>query len=173
MTDSTPAPVDPWALLHATAREDGARAAELADALGVGTLAERTGTAFTLVTPQEVRATMAVAGNTQPAGLLHGGATAALAETVGSVGAVVAAEPGRLAVGVDLNATHHRAVRPEECATVSATGRPLHVGRRVVSYEVVVTDDRGRRVCTARLTCQLLAVPSVPSVPPEGPLRRR
>ncbi|WP_422631840.1 hotdog fold thioesterase [Pseudokineococcus basanitobsidens] len=143
--------------MRALAAEDPAAAARAATAVCAGTLAERTGTEFVSVAPDQVVARMPVAGNTQPAGLLHGGASAALAETVGSVGATLAAGPGVVAVGVDLNATHHRALTPARSAWVVATGRPLHVGRRVVSYEVVVTDDQGRRVCTARLTCQLLA----------------
>lgn len=156
---SAPAgPVD-WDGLHALAARDPAAAARAATALCRGTLAERTGTEFVAVTPEQVVARMPVAGNTQPAGLLHGGASAALAETVGSVGAVLAAGPGTAAVGVDLNATHHRAVVPGRTTWVTATGRPLHVGRRVISYEVVVTDEDGRRVCTARLTCQVLPVP--------------
>ena len=97
-------------------------------------------------------ATMPVAGNTQPYGLLHGGASAALAETVGSVAAAMHAGEGRIAVGVDLNATHHRAVRE---GVVTAVATPLSLGRSVASYEVVVTDEQDRRVCTARLTCAL------------------
>nr|WP_240930720.1 hotdog fold thioesterase [Isoptericola sp. BMS4] len=97
---------------------------------------------------------MPVAGNTQPAGLLHGGATAALAETLASVAAQQHAGPHRAAVGLELNATHHRGVR---AGTVHGEARAIHLGRSTAAYEVVVTDDEGRRVCTARLTCMILA----------------
>lgn len=117
-----------------------------------GTLVERMGMQLLEVGAQRTVARMPVEGNTQPYGLLHGGASAALAETVGSVAAAAHAGAGRLAVGVDLNATHHRAVR-EGWVTAEAT--PLSLGRSVASYEILVRDDAGRRVCTARLTCML------------------
>lgn len=169
MTDDAPAPHDAGtgggaavgnasALLD-LARSDPAAAARAATAWCAGTLAERTGTEFVSVAPDVLVARMPVAGNTQPMGLLHGGASAALAETVGSVLASLAAGPGLGAVGVDLSATHHRAVSPARSTWVTATARPLHVGRRVASVEVVVADDDGRRVCTARLTCQLVPLP--------------
>lgn len=115
-----------------------------------GDLAERMGMQLVEVSAQRTVATMPVRGNTQPYGLLHGGASAALAETVASVAAATHAGPGRIAVGIDLNATHHRAVRT---GSVTAVATPLSLGRSVASYEVVVTDDDGERVCTARLTC--------------------
>ncbi len=118
-----------------------------------GALAERMGIALLEAGPRRVVATMPVAGNTQPQGLLHGGASVVLAETVGSVAAALHAGPGRVAVGVDVNATHHRAVR---AGVVTGTASALHLGRSTAAYEVAVTDEQGRRVCTARLTCQLL-----------------
>lgn len=99
---------------------------------------------------QRLVATMPVDGNRQPAGLLHGGASVALAETLGSVGAALHAGPRRVVVGVDINATHHRAAVD---GFVTGTATPLHLGRGTASYEVVVTDEQGRRVCTARITC--------------------
>ncbi len=105
-----------------------------------------------------VVATMPVAGNTQPYGLLHGGATCVLAETAGSIAATLHAGDGRMAVGVDLNATHHRAVRD---GVVTGVSTPVHRGRSVACYEVVVSDAAGRRVATARLTCQLIDAPDV------------
>ena len=117
-----------------------------------GTLGERMGMEVLEVGAQRTVARMPVAGNTQPYGLLHGGASAALAETVASVAAATHAGPDRIAVGLDLNATHHRAVRS---GWVTAVATPLSLGRSVASYEVVVEDDEGRRVCTARLTCAL------------------
>lgn len=117
-----------------------------------GTLSERMGMEFLELGAQRTVARMPVAGNTQPYGLLHGGASAALAETVASVAAALHAGAERIAVGVDLNATHHRGVREGH---VTAVATPLSLGRSVAAYEIVVTDDDGARVCTARLTCAL------------------
>jgi 1,4-dihydroxy-2-naphthoyl-CoA hydrolase len=97
-------------------------------------------------------ATMPVDGNTQPYGLLHGGASVVLAETLGSIGAQIHAGPGRVAVGLDINATHHRAARS---GVVTGTATLLSAGRTLVSYDVVVTDEEGKRVCTSRITCLL------------------
>ena len=96
---------------------------------------------------------MPVDGNTQPTGLWHGGASCVLVETLGSIGAAAHAQPERVAVGVDINATHHRSVRT---GWVTGTATALRLGRSVVSYEVVLVDDAGERVCTGRLTCQLI-----------------
>jgi uncharacterized protein (TIGR00369 family) len=93
---------------------------------------------------------MPVDGNRQPAGLLHGGASVALAETLGSIGAALHAGPGRLVVGVDINATHHRAALD---GVVTGTATPLHLGRGTATYEIVITDEQNRRVCTSRITC--------------------
>nr|WP_238329755.1 hotdog fold thioesterase [Ornithinimicrobium humiphilum] len=117
-----------------------------------GTLTERMGMELLEVGAERTVARMPVAGNTQPYGLLHGGASAALAETVGSIAAAVHAGADRIAVGVDLSCTHHRAVREGH---VTGTATPLSLGRSVASYEIVVRDDAGERVCTARLTCML------------------
>ncbi len=118
-----------------------------------GTLLERMGIVLEHVGADLTTGTMPVEGNTQPAGLLHGGASVVLAETLGSVAAQQHAGPDRAAVGIDVNATHHRAVRS---GTVRGEARALHLGRTTAAYEVVVTDERGRRVCTARLTCMIL-----------------
>lgn len=109
--------------------------------------------------PARLVATMPVEGNRQPYGLLHGGATAALAETLGSVAAILNAPDGSGAVGVDLSITHHRSARG---ATVTGVCVPLHTGRTVSAFEIVVTDDPdgvgdGPRLSTARLTCSVLA----------------
>ena len=108
--------------------------------------------------PDRVVATMPVAGNTQPFGLLHGGATCVLAETVGSIAATLHAGEGKVAVGVDLNATHHRAMRQ---GLVTGVATPLHRGRTVACYEIAVSDEAGRRIATARLTCQIINAPGV------------
>jgi uncharacterized protein (TIGR00369 family) len=117
-----------------------------------GTLIELLGIEIISVTADTVIATMPVAGNTQPYGLLHGGASAALAETVGSLGAMAHASPDAIAVGVDLNITHHRGVTE---GMVTATASALHKGRTVANYAISITDDEGRLVATARLTCAL------------------
>lgn len=118
-----------------------------------GTLIERLGIELEEMSPERTSGRMPVAGNTQPAGLLHGGASAALAETLASVAAQLHAGPGRAATGVDLNATHHRAVTS---GWVQGVATAVHLGRSTAAYEIVLTDDRGRRVCSARLTCMLL-----------------
>lgn len=115
-----------------------------------GPLAEKMGVRIVEARPGHVVATMPVEGNTQPFGLLHGGASAVLAETVGSIAGWLHAGPGNAVVGVDLSCTHHRAARE---GTVTATATPLSEGRTVCSYDIRITDDDGRAVCTARLTC--------------------
>jgi uncharacterized protein (TIGR00369 family) len=97
--------------------------------------------------------TMPVAGNRQPLGLLHGGASAVLAETLGSIAAsMFAAEHRRVALGVELSCSHHRAATD---GVVTGVATPLHVGRTMATFEIVISDDQGRRVCTARLSCVL------------------
>ncbi len=120
----------------------------------VGTLIERMGIEIVEAAPGRVVGTMPVAGNTQPYGLLHGGASVVLAETLGSYGAMLHAGAGRQAVGIEVNATHHRAARD---GIVTGTATALHLGSTTASYEVVVEDSTSRRVCTARLTCLLIA----------------
>ncbi|MGM1057769.1 hotdog fold thioesterase [Saccharothrix sp. Mg75] len=100
--------------------------------------------------------TMPVKGNRQPYGLLHGGASAALAETLGSIAAAMHAAPERLAVGLELSCTHHRGATE---GLVTGVCTPIHRGRSTASYEIVITDERERRVCTARLTCFLKDAP--------------
>jgi 1,4-dihydroxy-2-naphthoyl-CoA hydrolase len=119
-----------------------------------GALNERLGITVLEATAERVVGTMPVEGNTQPFGLLHGGASCALAETLGSVGAALhaAGTHGGIAVGVDINATHHRAARE---GTVTGVATALNLGGSVASYEVVITDEAGARICTARLTCFL------------------
>ena len=130
---------------------------ELFNAMNAGTLVERMNIEFLEASSQRVVARMPVEGNTQPYGLLHGGASVVLAETVGSVGSALHAGEGRAAVGLDINATHHRAVRS---GFVTATATPISLGRTVASYDVAITDDEGRRVCTSRITCMLRDAPT-------------
>lgn len=117
-----------------------------------GTLAERMGIEIVEASPQRLIATMPVEGNTQPYGLLHGGASVVLAETLGSIGATLYAGPDRVAVGLDINATHHRAAR---AGRVTGVATPVHAGSTVVCYQVEVSDEEGRRICTSRITCLL------------------
>lgn len=121
--------------------------------MSVGTLSERLGIELVEASAERVVATMPVPGNTQPYGLLHGGASVALAETLGSYGAALHAGPGRQAVGVEISASHHRGVRD---GVVTGRATAVHLGSTTATYEIVVEDSRSRRVCTARLTCLLL-----------------
>jgi uncharacterized protein (TIGR00369 family) len=106
------------------------------------------------LTPEEVIGRMPVTGNTQPYGLWHGGASCVLAETLASVASRVYAQPDKIAVGVDINATHHRSVT---AGWVTGTATALRLGRSIASYEIVLSNDAGERVCTARVTCQLIS----------------
>ncbi|MFI0709232.1 PaaI family thioesterase [Streptomyces inhibens] len=117
-----------------------------------GHLGERMSVQVTEAAPDRVVGTMPVEGNTQPYGLLHGGASAVLAETLGSVGSMLHGGPTKLAVGVDLNCTHHRSTRS---GLVTGVATPVHRGRSTATYEIVITDEHDKRVCTARLTCML------------------
>jgi uncharacterized protein (TIGR00369 family) len=122
--------------------------------MGAGTLMERMQIELVEATPTRLVGRMPVEGNTQPYGLLHGGASAVLAETLGSIGAALHAGEGRIAVGVDLNVTHHRAVTK---GFVTGVATPIHLGSSVATYDVVISDDSDRRVASARLTCLLRA----------------
>jgi 1,4-dihydroxy-2-naphthoyl-CoA hydrolase len=133
-------------------------AASLPDwwAVTVSALDTKMGLEVTELTPGRVVGSMPVEGNTQPYGLWHGGASCVLAETLASIGSFAHAHalaPGSGAVGVDLNATHHRPVRD---GRVTGVATAIRLGRRVTSYEVVLSDDAGERVCTARVTCQVV-----------------
>ncbi|GAA1665697.1 hotdog fold thioesterase [Glycomyces endophyticus] len=129
---------------------------DLQTLFSAGELGTRMGIEVLEAAPERVVARMAVEGNRQPYGLLHGGASAVVAETLGSIGSMLHAGPGRIAVGVDLNVTHHRAVRS---GTVTGVATPIHRGRSTATYEIIVSDDDGRRVCTGRLTCMIRDAP--------------
>ena len=113
-------------------------------------LQDRMGIEFVTWTRDEVVGRMPVAGNRQPYGLLHGGASAVLAETLGSVLAALNVMPDLSPVGLELSCTHHRAA---VAGWVTGTARLVHLGRSTSTSEIVLVDDRGRRTCTARLTC--------------------
>ena len=125
---------------------------------GMGALNERMGIELVEVSPDRVVGTMPVEGNTQPYGLLHGGASVVLAETLGSVGSGLhALSLGKVPVGVDINATHHRSATT---GIVTGVATAIHRGRTSAAYEIVITDERGKRICTSRITCALIAPPN-------------
>src|SRR5213595_588790 len=126
-----------------------AEAARLANEHMRAGLAERLGIEWIEISDERVVATMPVEGNVQPYGILHGGATAALCETVASVGTAVQVGADKRVTGVELNINHLRAVMSGK---VTATGMPLHVGRTSAVWDMRVHDDRGRLVAVSRLT---------------------
>lgn len=121
-----------------------------------GELPERMDITFIEASAARVVATMPVEGNRQPYGLLHGGASVVLAETVGSVGAMLGAAPDGIAVGLEISASHHRAVTD---GTITAVATRIHGGRTIATYDIRIVDEDGRPVCTCRLTCMLRAKP--------------
>ena len=127
-----------------------------ASGIAIGAMAERMGITVSFATANKVVGHMPVEGNTQPFGLLNGGASMALAETLGSVGAHLHAGPTRSVVGIDINGTHHRSATS---GLVTGTATPLSLGRTIAVYEIVITDERDKRICTARLTCLLRDLP--------------
>ncbi|MGF2948058.1 hotdog fold thioesterase [Microbacterium alcoholitolerans] len=122
---------------------------EWATQRGMGALAEKMGIEFTEFSIDRSVATMPVEGNTQPVGLLHGGAYVVLGESLGSMAANLAAGPGKLAVGIDINATHTRSATS---GVVTGVCTPIHLGRSLSVHEIVVSDDQGRRCSTIRIT---------------------
>lgn len=122
------------------------------DQIPLGELATTMGIVLIEATADRFVATMPVEGNRQPFGLLHGGASAALAETVGSVHAALLAPEHRMPVGVELSCSHHRSATD---GTVTAVSVPVHAGRQMSTFDITISDPAGRRICTARLTCFL------------------
>jgi 1,4-dihydroxy-2-naphthoyl-CoA hydrolase len=119
----------------------------------MGALNEKMGVEIVEASTERLVATMPVEGNTQPYGLLHGGASVVLAETLGSMGSAIHAHPDRYPVGVDINATHHRSATS---GVVTGVATPVHLGRTTACWEIVITNEAGKRVCTSRITCALL-----------------
>ena len=120
-----------------------------------GALELSMGIEYLEATPGRSVARMPVEGNTQPIGLLHGGASVVLAESLGSMMASVNARP-LVAFGTEVSATHHR---PATSGWVTAVCTPLYEGRSTATYEIVISGDDGRRLATARLTCALRPAP--------------
>jgi 1,4-dihydroxy-2-naphthoyl-CoA hydrolase len=145
MTDTTDAP-DPTP----SDRPDLAAGVAALQAMNPNSLMHRMGIEVLEASAQRLVATMPVEGNTQPYGLLHGGASVVLAETLGSIGAALHAGLGKAVVGLDINATHHRAARS---GLVTGVATPVSLGRTLACYEVVVSDEDGKRICTSRITC--------------------
>ena len=135
---------------EASEASEAEQIAAMFNEIGAGHLTERMGIVITSATKEEIVGTMPVAGNTQPYGLLHGGASVVLAETLGSLMGALYAGADKQVVGVDINATHHRSAKE---GLVTGTCRVLHAGRTLVVSEIVITDEAGRRVCTSRITC--------------------
>jgi 1,4-dihydroxy-2-naphthoyl-CoA hydrolase len=124
-------------------------ALEMARQAMAGTLMERLGIEWLEIGTARVVARMPVEGNTQVYGHLHGGATAALCESVGSFGTAVVAGLEKRVVGIDISVHHLQAVRH---GGITATGIPLRVGRSVAVWDMRVEDDRGRLVAVGRLS---------------------
>jgi 1,4-dihydroxy-2-naphthoyl-CoA hydrolase len=123
---------------------------------GMGALAQKMGIEWVEFSVERAVATMPVEGNTQPVGLLHGGAYVVLGESLGSMAANLYAGPGRLAVGVDINATHTRSATS---GVVTGVCTPVHLGRSLTVHEIVVTDEAGRRCSTVRITNHIKDAP--------------
>jgi 1,4-dihydroxy-2-naphthoyl-CoA hydrolase len=119
------------------------------------TLAEQIGLEFTEVGPDYLRGTMPVDHRThQPYGLLHGGASCVLAETIGSVASAYVVDHSKFyCVGLEINANHVRGVRS---GIVTGTARPLHLGANTHVWDIKIEDDRGKLVCVSRLTVMII-----------------
>jgi 1,4-dihydroxy-2-naphthoyl-CoA hydrolase len=130
---------------------------ESLNALGSGTMARPLGIVFTEIGEDFIRGTMPVDDRTrQPLGLLHGGASVALAETLGSTGANLCVDDSHLCLGQEINANHVRSART---GTVTGTARPLHIGGRSHVWGIDIVDEAGALVCISRLTMAVIPKP--------------
>ncbi len=127
---------------------------EVIKARGSGALDKKMGIEIIEASPNRLVGKMPVQGNTQPIGLLHGGANVVLAESLGSIGTQLHAGPNRKIVGVDINATHHKSAI---AGFVTGVATAISLGKTLCSYEIVISNDAGERTCTARITCLILA----------------
>ena len=121
---------------------------------GSGALDQKMGIKILEAEPGRLVGTMPVEGNTQPMGLLHGGANVVLAESLGSIGTSLHAGPNRKIVGVDINATHHKSATT---GLVTGIATAISLGKTLCSWEIIITNEAGERTCTARITCLILA----------------
>ncbi|MHB8475091.1 MAG: hotdog fold thioesterase [Steroidobacteraceae bacterium] len=131
------------------------RSVEELNSGGTGTMVEHLGMRFTEISDDFVRGTMPVDARTrQPYGLLHGGASVAFAETLGSMGATMCVDTTQfLCLGQEINANHVRAAR---AGLVTGTARPVHLGGRTQVWTIDIHDDAGNLVCTSRLTIAII-----------------
>ena len=120
---------------------------------GIGALDKKMGIEIIESSPNRLVGTMPVEGNTQPIGLLHGGANVVLAESLGSIGTQLHAGPTRKIVGIDINATHHKSATS---GIVTGVATAITLGKTLCSYQVEITNEKGERTCTARITCLIL-----------------
>ena len=119
------------------------------------TAVQRLGIEFLEVGDDFIRGRVPVDSRTrQPYGLLHGGVSVLLAETLGSCGAAYSAEPGLRVVGLDINANH---LRGATSGWVTGVAKPVHIGRATQVWQIELTDDQGRLTCVSRLTMAVLA----------------
>lgn len=127
------------------------------NAMNAGTIHEPLGVLFTEVGDDFVRATMPVDRRTaQPAGLLHGGASVVLAESLGSMASYMVVDPAQSrCVGIEVNANH---IRSAKSGVVTGTVRPVHLGKSTHVWDIKVTDEAERLVCICRLTTAILPV---------------
>ena len=116
---------------------------------GGGALARKLGIEFLELSAERSVATMPVEGNTQVIGILHGGAHVVLGESLGSISSAIHAGPGRVAVGIEINATHTRSV---SSGAVTAVCTAINLGRTLATHEIVIRDEDGRRLSTVRMT---------------------
>ncbi|AYC19919.1 1,4-dihydroxy-2-naphthoyl-CoA hydrolase [Dickeya dianthicola] len=122
--------------------------------MGDDCMVSHLGICFTHMTDDSLEATLPVDARTrQPFGLLHGGASVVLAESLGSVAGWLCTEPGASVVGVEINASHLRALAQGE---VRGICRPLHLGRQTQVWQIEIVDERQRRCCIARLTTAVI-----------------
>jgi len=121
---------------------------------GRGTLDKKMGIEIIEASPERLVGTMPVEGNTQPFGLLHGGANVVLAESLGSVGTHLHAGPTRRIVGIEISASHHKSATS---GIVTGVATAVTLGKTLCTYNVEITNDKGERTCTARITCLILA----------------
>ena len=125
------------------------QALEVMKQRGLGALAEKMGIKLLELSADRAVATMPVDGNTQPIGLLHGGAHVVLAESLGSFAANVHAHPWGYAVGIEVNASHHASISE---GLVTGTCTAVKLGKSLTTHEIKVTDESGRLLSTVRIT---------------------
>ncbi|HEU5002734.1 MAG TPA: PaaI family thioesterase [Actinomycetota bacterium] len=135
------------------------------DQVAQAALLTKLGIEFLEATAEKVVARMPIEGNTQPLGMLHGGASAALAETVASYGGWLAATPGQLVLGLEIKCNH---LRPARAGWLTATGVPVHVGRTTQLWEIRLTNEEDKLVAFATCTLAVREMDAQPGTPDGG-----